>query len=321
MKRFFLQVLIVAAFQYTGSNAQSSLKADLLIDRKGTLSEGAIWDNRNGILLFIDIEEGKYFEYRPDNRGLKETRLGQKVGTVVPAVNGSVILALQKGMYALNRKDGSLRFLISNPEANLKDNRFNDGKCDPGGRLWIGTMSMLYAKGKGSLYRLDQKGVFTKMISGVTISNGIAWTADRKKMYYIDTPTGTVRGFAYDDRTGNIDTGQVVIRISHEMGSPDGMTIDAEGKLWIALYGGFAVRRWDPQTGKMIFTVEVAAKNVTSCTFGGSDLDILYITTARQGNSPEELAKYPASGGVFSCKTGFKGLPANYFGEQESEKK
>lgn len=298
--------------------AQNIQKADVLIDMKKTLCEGAIWDWRNGELLFIDIEEGKFFMFNPVNNDLKEKKLGQKVGTVVPAVNGTILLAMQKGIYALNRKDASLRLLVVNPEISKPDNRFNDGKCDPSGRLWVGTMSMTYAKGKGSLYRLGHNGAVDKMLSGVTVSNGIAWSSDKKKMYYVDTPTFTVREFAYNDKTGQIDTGRIVIHIPHDMGGPDGMTIDSDNKLWIAHYGGFAVRCWDPVSGKLVATVQVPAKNVTSCAFGGPNLDMLYITTARQGNTAEELQKYPYSGGVFVCKPGVKGVHANYFGEEKS---
>lgn len=165
------------------------------------------------------------------------------------------------------------------------------------------------------MYCLGEEGILMRMKSYITISNGLTWSVDKRKMYYIDTPTGEVVAFWNDGKTGSIDSGKVVIRIPPEMGRPDGMTIDAEGKLWIAHYGGAAVRRWDPDNGKLLKTVIVPERNVTSCTFGGADLDILYITTARQSNSAEDPEKYPLSGGLFSCKPGAKGVRANLFGQ------
>ncbi len=293
--------------------AQPVQTAQLVLDLRMTLGEGSIWDFRRAELFFVDIEEGKLFTYTEQGRfSVKKT--GQRVSAVVPAVNGLLILAMQKGIYSYRRKDSAFHLLAVNP-ADSQSYRFNDGKCDPSGRFWVGTMSMDYKKGSGNLYCLGEGGNMQRMKSGVTISNGIVWSADKRKMYYIDTPTREVVMFCYDDETGRIDSGRVVIRIPQEMGGPDGMTIDAEGKLWIAHYGGGAVRRWDPDNGKLLKTVNVPAKNVTSCAFGGADLDILYITTARQGNSAEDLAKYPYSGGLFSCRPGVKGVKANLFGQ------
>lgn len=199
------------------------------------------------------------------------------------------------------------------PEADIPDNRFNDGKCDPAGRFWAGTMSTVGDKNAGALYRYDADSSIHKMVENVSISNGIVWSLDKTKMYYVDTPTQKVMVYDYNNLTGEISNAKVAVEIPNEMGSPDGMTIDAEGNLWVALWGGFAVTCWNPETGELIQTVKVPAKNVTSCAFGDADLGTLYITTAREGNNGEELEKYPLSGGVFKFRPGVKGVDAFFF--------
>lgn len=309
-------LILSAVFFFMGTMvapAQPDQTAKLVLDLKMILGEGSIWDFRRAELLFVDIETGKLFTYTEQGL-LKVNHTGQRVSAVVPAANGMLILAMQKGIYGYSRKDSGFHLLVLNP-ADARSYRFNDGKCDPSGRFWVGTLSLDFNKGSGSLYCLGAEGILMRKKSGITISNGLAWSADRRKMFYIDTPTREVVAFYYDDKTGTIDSGKVVITIPPEMGAPDGMTIDAEGKLWIAHYGGAAVRRWDPDDGTLLKTVFVPARNVTSCTFGGADLDNLYITTARQGNSEEDLIKYPLSGGLFSCKPGVKGVRTNFFGQ------
>jgi sugar lactone lactonase YvrE len=200
--------------------------------------------------------------------------------------------------------------LLVSPEKELTRNRFNDGKCDPAGRFWVGSMGPRY---QASLYRITANGTCDKMVDSVTISNGIVWTADKKTMYYIDTNTGEVRAFDYDNSTGDIANSRVVIKFPSGIGMPDGMSIDAEGMLWIAHWGGYCVGRWNPATGKMIAKIEVPAPNVTSCAFSGKNLDVLYITTASTGMSANDLIKYPDSGKLFVANPGVKGVKANLF--------
>ncbi len=287
----------------------------LAIDSKSELGEGAIWNYRTGELIWINIE-GKILNfYNPKTGNNKEMFTGQRIGTAVPTETGQVLIALQNGIYMLNPETGSKK-RIANPESNLPGNRFNDGKCDPAGRFWAGTMSLKMEKEAGTLYRFDPDSSIHKMIAKVTISNGIAWSADKTKMYYIDTPTQKVVQYDYNNATGEITNKKVAVGIQKEIGSPDGMTIDADGNLWIALWGGAAVGCWNPETGKLIRKIEVPAKNVTSCAFGDEDLGTLYITTARTGTSNEELLKYPNAGGVFKIRTGTKGVNAFFFDDK-----
>ncbi|MNL47740.1 L-arabinolactonase [compost metagenome] len=155
------------------------------------------------------------------------------------------------------------------------------------------------------------------MQAGVTTSNGIAWSSDKKTMYYIDTLTQKVVAYIYDDKTGQISAPYEAITVPDSMGKPDGCTMDAEDMIWIALWGGQSVSRWNPQTGELLCKIEVPAKNVTSCAFGGQSLDTLYITTARTSTTEEDLVRYPYSGGVFAVTPGVKGIKANPFAEQE----
>jgi sugar lactone lactonase YvrE len=151
------------------------------------------------------------------------------------------------------------------------------------------------------------------MLDSVSISNGIVWTKDKKTMYYNDTPTGTVQAFDYDDKTGAISNRRVVVRIARGGGGPDGMTIDADGNLWVALWGSGTVGKFDPRTGQLLQKVIVPAPNVSSCAFGGKNLDILYITTARAWMNEEKLKQFPLSGGLFAVKPGVKGVRAEFY--------
>jgi sugar lactone lactonase YvrE len=314
MKSILFLVLISCVSRLT-AQTEKVKTAQIVLDTKTALGEGAIWDAKYGELLWLDIEKGKFFIYNPalNNNAVKD--LGQMPGTVVPAVNGSIVVAMKSGIYVFSRKDSSLRKMKPFPETDKPFNRFNDGKCDPTGRLWVGTLSLKDEAKQGSLYMFDLNGAYHKKIDSTSTSNGIVWTSNHKKMYYIDTPCSCVMEYKFDEKSGNIDSARLAIKIPRELGYPDGMTIDSQDKLWIAHWGGFGVYRWDPITGKMLEKINVPAKNVTSCAFGGDKLDVLYITTARKGNSEDELKQYPFSGGLFKIKPGVTGVIANYFGE------
>lgn len=306
--------ILIVALLLMNCTTQKSSEVELVIDSKSELGEGAIWNYKTGELMWVDIK-GKILNfYNPRTGNNKEMFTGQMIGTVVPVESGAVLVALQNGIYRFNPETGSKKLLID-PEEHLPNNRFNDGKCDPAGRFWAGTMSTVGEKNTGSLYRLNADSTIHKMVENVSISNGIVWSLDKTKMYYIDTLTKKVMGYDYNNETGEISNAKVAVEISSEMGHPDGMTIDAEGNIWVALWGGFAVGCWNPETGKLLRTVNVPAKNVTSCAFGDDNLETLYITTAREGNSDEELEKYPYSGGVFKTHPGVNGVEAFFYSE------
>ncbi|MCA9977634.1 MAG: SMP-30/gluconolactonase/LRE family protein, partial [Anaerolineales bacterium] len=192
-------------------------------------------------------------------------------------------------------------------------NRFNGGYCDGDGRFWAGTMALTMEDGAGALYRLDADLSVHTMLSGVTISNGMAWSQDQRTLYYIDTPTRTVTAFDFTAETGEIGNGRVALTIPATMGYPDGMTIDRDGKLWIAHYDGGCVRRWDPETGNVLATIPLPVSKVTACTFGGPNLDRLYITTASQEMSDEQKAAEPLAGSLFVAQTPYQGFVTSRF--------
>lgn len=286
---------------------------ELVLDIQAALGEGPHWDEQVGVLYWIDIQGKKLHAYDPSNGENRTIQFDQMIGAAVPSEDDKFILAMENGIYEYDMKKDDLTLII-NPEADLENNRFNDAKCDPSGRLWAGTMAMNGQLGQGNLYRLDQNKELTKMVSDVSISNGLAWSPDHKYMYYIDTPTSEVVAYDYDDETGNISNKKTVIKFTSEMGSPDGMTIDREGMLWIAHWGGSRVSRWNPQNGELLEEIKVPAQNVTSCAFGGKDLDELYITTARVGTSEEQLERFPHAGGLFKVKTKVQGMVGQRFG-------
>jgi sugar lactone lactonase YvrE len=289
--------------------AQKLIPCKVLLNHQAVLGEGSIWHPTEKVLYWIDIDNGQLFTFNPKSGKENKYGLGQKVGTVVPIDTGGVMVALKDGIYSFNLKNQQLKLLVS-PEKELADNRFNDGKCDPAGRFWVGSMGPRY---KASLYRITSSGTCNKMLDSVSTSNGLVWTADKKTMYYVDTNTGAVRAFDFDNSTGDISNPRVVIKFPQGIGYPDGMSIDSEGMLWIAHWGGYCIGRWNPASGKMIAKVDVPAPNVTSCAFGGRNLDVLYITTASTGMSDSDLRKYPDSGKLFTAKPGVKGVKANQF--------
>jgi sugar lactone lactonase YvrE len=185
--------------------------------------------------------------------------------------------------------------------------RMNDAKCDPEGRLYAGSMSTSGGF-TGSLYRVDANLEVVALVDEVGISNGLAWSSDRASMYYIDTPLGTVDRFSYDPGTGHISDRTVVVRIDPGFGAPDGMCIDTEDHLWVAVWGGGVVRRYDP-AGVLVDELKLPAPRVTSCCFGGADYDEMYVTTAREGMSEAQLDRYPLSGSVFRFSPGATGRP------------
>jgi sugar lactone lactonase YvrE len=276
------------------------------------LGEGAIWDAKRQVLYWVDIERCELHLFDPVSITDRAINVGQRVGTVVPRASGGVMLALDHGFASLDTRSERLE-MLHDPETHLPNNRFNDGKCDPAGRFWAGTIALDERPGVGSLYRLDANLSVHKMLEGVTVSNGIVWTLDRSKMYYIDTPTRRVDVFDYDHASGSISNRRVAVRVPQEMGYPDGMTMDSEGMLWVALWQGGKVVRWDPRDGRLLQTVDVPASNVTSCAFGGAALDKLYITTALITVSPRDLERQPLAGGLFRVDVGVTGLPAFEF--------
>lgn len=286
-------------------------EATVVLHAQATLGEGALWHPTEQVLYWVDIEGKALHLFDPETKATTSFPVGERIGTVVPVAAGGALVALQNGIHHINTTTGKVTFLVNPIEAS--DIRFNDGKCDPAGRFWVGTMALDTREGAAVLYRMDVDGSIRQVLDGLTISNGIIWSADNKIMYFVDTPTQQVKVFDFNNETGEIRNERTVVEIPKSDGSPDGMTLDAAGNLWIALHGGGAVVCYDPVTGEALHRVTVPCPQTTSCAFGGIRLDTLYITTGKEGLSKEQLAFYPESGGVFAVKTGVRGVAANFY--------
>lgn len=284
--------------------------ANIVIDAKAKLGEGPSWDQRSQRLLWVDIEGYQLHMYYPSTHEDRTIDIGEHVSAVVPYLENEVIVALISGLYRLNLTTGE-KFIIHDPEEGRPGNRFNDGKCDPAGRFLAGTMSLNGESEQGAFYSLNTEGNVSLLIDEVSTSNGLAWSADHSTLYYIDTPTLEIVSFDYDINEGTISNKQVVATVDESEGYPDGMTIDAEGMLWVARWGGQRVSRIDPTSGKVIAEVSLPVNCVTSCAFGGEHLDELYITTAQDDDSADQ----PLAGGLFMVKPGVKGMPTAYFNQ------
>lgn len=277
-------------------------KYQIVLTAACELGEGPVWDDALHRLLWVDIPKGTIHEWYPGTRLHNVTTFPVKIGAIAIAVDGRLIAATYSGFAVVDLRDQSINPL-TDPEAHLPNNRFNDGKCDPKGRFWAGTMDVTTGKRyAGNLYMLDENGCAHTKIKNVTCSNGLAWSLDQKTMYYIDTPTRQVVAFDFDSSLGVISNRKVVIAVPPIDGLPDGMTIDQEGMLWIALWGGWKIARWNPYTGEKLAEINLPVSQVTSCTFGGADLNDLYITSAKIGLTGDKLTSQPLAGSLFVIK-------------------
>jgi sugar lactone lactonase YvrE len=272
------------------------------------LGEGPVWDARSGRVAWVDITARRIHLTDPASGATETIDVPLHVGAVAPRTAGGFVAALQDGFWVV--ADGPARRIATVPEAS-PGLRFNDGKCDPAGRFWAGTMAYDQAPGAGALYRLDLDGQVRLVLGGVTVSNGLAWSLDGGTMHYIDTPTQRVDAFSYDPVTAEIEDRRSEIHIPLEAGAPDGMTIDAAGGLWIALWGGAAMHRY--LDGRLERVIELPVSQPTSCCFGGEGLDELYITSAWQGLSAGARQAQPLAGALFRVRPGVQGIPPAVF--------
>jgi len=292
---------------------QKEISIETVIHHACLLGEGPVWDAKRNVICWIDILKGEIHQFSPEHKTHKIIPVHQKIGAVLICKDGNFLAALQNGFAIINRGNGLIE-MIADPEEHLPGNRLNDGKCDPAGRFWVGSMSMDEASGAGSVYVLEKDLYISKKIENVTIPNGMAWSLNHQTFYFIDTPTYEVVAYDYDKNTGSISNKRTIIKIAKEDGFPDGMTIDSEGMLWIAHWEGWQVIRWNPATGEKIVAIKLPIAKVTSCTFGGKNLEDLYITSAKIGLSENELAQQPLAGYLFVIKDcGFKGISAVEF--------
>lgn len=287
-------------------------EVSLVYKASSQLGEGAFWNHKTQELYWVDILSKQLHIYNPETKMNTSFEMPSRIGTVVPQTDSTAVVALDDGIYIQNLKNGALTRL-SNVEAEVTENRFNDGKADPNGNLWVGSMHLAEKEALAKLYKVAPNGTTTAMLDSITISNGIVWSKDAKTMYYIDTPTAKIRAFDFDSSSSSISNERVAVEVPTSLGFPDGMAIDENDNLWVGMWNGNAVLCFNPKTGEVIDKIEIPAHNVTSCAFGGPDFDTLYITSATVDMTDQEKEEYPMAGSVFKVKPGVKGVPSAFF--------
>lgn len=261
--------------------------------------EGPIWDPARQRILSVDLTEGRIHAYAPSNGTVETKTFDEPVCALGPHPDGRIVVAFAKRLAWLDW-DSSQITEICKVEADKPGNRCNDGKLDPAGRFWIGTMSNDGSvEGAGGLYRLDGE-TLTPVLDNLTIANGLGWTSDQKSMFFIDSPTREVWAFDFDPADSSIRNRRTVVRVPEELGMPDGMCVSQDDTIWVAHWGPGCVGHWDPTTGELLEIIKTGCPHTTSCDF--DDQNRLYITTSQLGLSPEALAQSPASGNLFTFK-------------------
>ncbi|XP_051840580.1 regucalcin-like [Antechinus flavipes] len=291
----------------------SSIKIETVVQDTNRCGESPVWEEKSNSLLYVDIPSKKICRWNSLTKQVQEVIVDSPVSSVAIRQSGGYVATVGTRFCALNWEDQSLSDLFS-VDKDKKNNRFNDGKVDPAGRYFAGTMSEEIApavleRHQGSLYALFPNGIAEKYFDNVDISNGLDWSLDHKIFYYIDSLSYSVDAFDYDLQTGKIANRRSVYKMEKEEHIPDGMCIDTEGKLWVACYNGGRVIRLDPETGKRLQTVKLPVEKTTSCCFGGKDYSELYVTSARDGLDADELSRQPDTGKIFKITgLGVKGI-------------
>lgn len=274
------------------------------------LGEGVVWDVARRELVWVDIERGAVHRYDPASGSDDQISLDGRVGFAAPCASGGLVVGVEHTFARLD-PGGELHELARvEPDA---PTRLNDGNCDRRGRLYAGTMDLAECSPVGALYRLDPDGTIESILEGVTVSNGLDWNDAGDTMYYVDSATGTLDALDFDEDTGRVSGRRALANVGSATAMPDGLTVDSEGFIWVALWGGWSVRRFSP-SGGLDRVVRLPTAHVTSCGFGGPALDQLYISSAREGLAESELAEQPLAGALFRHSPAIVGRKQHQFG-------
>jgi sugar lactone lactonase YvrE len=286
------------------------ISAEPFGDARAELGEGPVWEPDRGTVLWVDILGRQILRTTLDGETSVVCRTPSHVGAVAQRSTGGVLVALVDGFWVLAPDATTPRpFATRDPRPGI---RFNDGKCDPLGRFIAGTMAYSEEEGAGELLRLEPDGTTTGLLDGITISNGLGWSPDGGTMYYIDSPTGRVDAMPYDVETGALGPRRSFVAIPASVGLPDGLAVDEEGGIWVALWGGGRIHRYD-SNGALDAIIQLPVTYPTSCAFGGPGLDLLFVTSAWSGLDPERIAREPHAGGLFVTASGVRGLAVAAF--------
>jgi sugar lactone lactonase YvrE len=271
-----------------------------------SVGEGPVWDATRGVLWWVDIPAGLVHRFDPRTGAGQVIEVDSAIGAVALRRDGTLLVALAGGLAELDPESGRLEGLLSFAPGS-RPLRCNDGKCDPAGRFWVGRMATDGALGEGSLLRIDADLAVVTCLSSLTIPNGLGWDPDGRLMYFADSSWREVREYAYDPTAGTMGEPRTLVYFPDDESVPDGLTVDAEGCVWVARWGAGCVVRISPD-GAFVGRIDLPVSLVTSCTFGGEDLGDLYITTARAAPGAADLAREPLAGGLFRCRPGVRGL-------------
>jgi len=275
---------------------------------QNSLGEGPLWNVQEQALYLVDINGNCFYRYEPGTGKLERFAVGLPIGVLAIRAAGGLVMATKKGFAFWNRQDG-LQFIVD-PQDRQGHTRFNDGAVDCRGRFWAGTMCELEpgcSQPEGSLYRLDADLSLHVLETNVGVSNGIGWSPDQRLMYYTDSPLRLIAIYDFDAATGTIENRRPFVHTPDEKGVPDGLTVDSEGFIWSACWGGWKITRYDP-AGKVERVIQLPVQYPTSCAFGGATLDELYITSAWTALSEEKRKQQPLAGDLFRLNAGIQGL-------------
>jgi sugar lactone lactonase YvrE len=275
------------------------VRVEVAVDVRPEVGEGPHWDHASETLWFVDLTGGSVFRYHPADGTVDRFSVGQEVGAAIPRARGGLVLAVRDGI-AVTTETGDAFRIVAPIEGTEPTNRMNDAKCDPVGRLFAGTTAFDFTPGSGALYRIDADWSYETVVADVTTSNGTGWSPDGNRMYFVDSATQGIDVFDYDVASGSCGARRRLVDIAPVDGVPDGMTVDADGRLWVACFGAGAVRCFSP-SGELLQVIDFPVSQVTSCAFGGGDLSDLYVTSAAYRLTPEQRAKETLAGATFVC--------------------
>ncbi|SEF86422.1 SMP-30/gluconolactonase/LRE family protein [Bosea lathyri] len=276
------------------------------------LAEGPVWSAPEKRLYWVDILAPSINRFDPATRANEEVMLPRLVSAVARRRGGGLVALTQDGLEAFDFASGTLTPLVD-PEAEISDNRFNDGKCDRQGRLWAGTMRLDASRTSGSLYAIAPDLSWERRESGLTVANGLDWSPDGRTFYFADSAPGRIYAYDFDIREGTLGRRRIFAEIDRALGRPDGLAVDSEGFVWCAVWDGWCLHRYAPD-GKLVREVRLPVPRPTSIAFGGDGLKTLFITSARVRLPSRVLTEAPLSGGLFTLPVDVPGLHASEFG-------
>jgi sugar lactone lactonase YvrE len=279
----------------------------VVLEAQAGIGESPVWHAARRALFWVDIPARKVHSYDPASGGTRSWSVPEEVGCVAPMADGALLIALRSSFQRLDPVDGSLKRLWSTDEE-PKGNRFNDGKTDRQGRFWCGSMDAAEQLPTGALYRLGSDLECERLVTGIICSNALCWSPDGTVMYYGDSNSHVVWAWDFDPRSGAIANRRVFLEIPSSEGLPDGATVDSEGYVWLAQWGGWRVTRYDPR-GRVDRVIALPVSQPACAAFGGPDLATLYITTARSGITPADLTRQPLAGALFAVEVDATGIP------------